>query len=118
MHVCSRVPLEKGQHVVFNEGIESVRRMAPSEIERILSWRDGMLIFDNDPLEDVVTELNRYTRRKIVISDSALQDLRFGGYFRVGDVSSILATFEEDFDIRVVPVNDDLVYLSRRRDSD
>ena len=110
----SRVPLEKGQHVVFDDGIEFVRRMAPNEIERNLSWRDGVLIFDNEPLRDVVVRLNAYSRQKIVISDPKIENLRFGGYFRIDDVASILATFEEDFGIRVERVNDNTVYLSRR----
>jgi transmembrane sensor len=115
--VSSRVPLEQGQQAVFNEGIELVRRITPPEIERSLSWRDGMLIFDNDRLEDVVAEINRYTRQKIVIPDSELQDLRLGGYFRIDDVSSIMETFEEDFGIRVARISDDVIYLSRRQGS-
>jgi transmembrane sensor len=111
----SRVPLEQGQLAVVNGGIELVRRLALPEIERTLSWRDGMLVFDNDRLEDVVAEINRYTPQKIVISDSELRDLRFGGYFRLDDVSSIMATFEADFGIRVARINDNVVYLSRRR---
>jgi transmembrane sensor len=115
---ASRVPLDAGQHVVFNDNIELVSRWAPPEIERNLSWRDGMLVFDDDPLDEVVAEINRYARQRIIISDSEIRDLRFGGYFRVGDISSILATFEEDFGIRVERINDELVYLSRRRDTD
>jgi transmembrane sensor len=111
----SRVPLAQGQHAVFNQGIELVRRITPPEIERSLSWRDGMLIFDNDRLADVVAEINRYTPQKMVISDSELQDLRFGGYFRLDDVSSITETFEEDFGIRVARISDDVIYLSRRQ---
>jgi transmembrane sensor len=114
----SRVALDEGQHVVFNDTIELVSRWAPPEIERNLSWRDGMLIFDGDPLEEVVAEINRYAHQRIVISDSEIQDLRFGGYFRVGDISSILATLEEDFGLHVERINDDLVYLSRRRNTD
>jgi transmembrane sensor len=114
----SRVPLDEGQHVVYDDRIELLSRWAPPEIERNLSWRDGMLIFDDDPLEQVVAEINRYARQKIVISDAEIQDLRFGGYFRVGDISSILATFEEDFGIRVERINEELVYLSRRPISD
>lgn len=115
---ASRVPLEAGQHIVFNDNIELVSRWATPEIERNLAWRDGMLIFDNDPLAEVVAEINRYGRQRIIISDSEIQDLRFGGYFRVGDISSILATFEEDFGIRVERISDELVYLSRRGDTD
>jgi transmembrane sensor len=114
----SRMAVDQGQHVVYDGSIEQVSRWNPPQVERSLSWRDGMLIFDNDTLSDIVSEISRYTPQKIVISDSDIQDLRFGGYFRVGDVSSILATFEEDFGLRVERIDDNLVYLSRHRDSD
>lgn len=113
----SRVPLSQGQHMVFDDDIELVQRMAPEQIEKRLSWRDGMLVFDNDTLEDVVAEINRYTSARIVISDSGLRDLRLGGYFQASDTASILATLQENFGIRVDRVRPDLIYLSRRRDT-
>lgn len=114
----SRVPLAEGQHVVFDDEIELIQRVEPAEIEKRLAWRDGMLLFDNDPLEEVVNKINRYTSVKFVISDSDIRDLRFGGYFRTSDVSSILATLEEGFGIRAEKINPNLVYLSRRRNHD
>jgi transmembrane sensor len=117
---ASRVSLVAGQHVIFNERndqLELVQRIEPQEIEKKLSWRDGMLIFDNDSLEDVVSELNRYTPIKIVISDASIRNLRFGGYFRAGDIASIMATLQEGFGIRVEHINENLIYLSRQQNS-
>lgn len=114
----SRVPLAQGQHVVFDDEIELIQRVEPAEIEKRLAWRDGMLLFDDDPLEEVVNKINRYTPVKIVISDSDIREMRFGGYFRTSDVSSILATLEEGFGIRAERINPNLVYLSRRGNRD
>lgn len=113
----SRVPLTAGQHVVFNQGIELAQRVKPAQVEKMLSWRDGMLIFDNDPLEKVVSEINRYSPVRIVISDSGIRNLRFGGYFRTNDVPSILATLQKGFGIHVEKINDKLIYLSRQKPS-
>jgi transmembrane sensor len=114
-NTASLVPLVKGQKVVLNERnnmLESIQKIEPEHIEKSLAWRDGMLLFDNDSLEDVIAEINRYTPVKIIISDSRIRDLRFGGYFRISDVLAILATMEENFDIQVDRINDNLVYLS------
>lgn len=116
-----RVPLAEGQHMILDnrlgvkkDDIELVQDVRPEQIEKSLSWRNGLLIFDNDRLEDVVAEINRYTPMKIIISEADLRDMRFGGYFRADDVNSILATLEEGFDIRVEKVRPDIVFLSRR----
>ncbi|MEJ2760083.1 MAG: FecR domain-containing protein [Gammaproteobacteria bacterium] len=114
----SRFPLKAGQHVVFDQGIELAQKVKPAQLEKMLSWRDGMLIFDNDPLEKVVAEINRYTPVRIVISDSHIRNLRFGGYFRTNDVPSILATLQKGFGIHVEKINDKLIYLSRQKPSD
>ena len=83
-------------------------------MEKELSWREGMLIFDNDSLEEVVSQINRYTPVKIEIRDPGIRGLKFGGYFKVGDVPAILTTMNQDFGLRVDKINDRLVYLSRR----
>ena len=118
-----RIPLVQGQHMILdnnlgnsNDAIELVRQIEPEQIEKNLSWRDGMLIFDNDTLKEVVAEINRYTSMKIIISESEIQDMRFGGYFKAGDITSILASLEEGFGIRVEKINQDLVYLSQQRE--
>lgn len=111
------VPLAQGQRIILDERqdlLKSVQRMTPETIEKNLAWRDGMLMFDNDPLDSVIAEINRYTTVRIQITDSSIRDLRFGGYFRIGDVPLILATMEENYGLKVDRVTDNLVYLSRK----
>ena len=91
-----------------------IKSVKPSGVEKNLSWRDGMLVFDNDPLEKVIAEINRYTTTKVVISDSRIRNIRFGGYFHISDISSILATMEENYGIHADRINDKVVYLSLR----
>ena len=112
-----QVPLAQGQRIILDERrdlLESVQRVTPEIIEKNLAWRDGMLRFDNDPLDSVIAEINRYTTVRIQITDSSIRDLRFGGYFRIGDVPLILATMEENYGLKVDKINDNLVYLSRK----
>ena len=44
--------------------LNDVKLMVASQLERTLSWRDGMLIFKGEPLQSVVDEVSRYTRLK------------------------------------------------------
>jgi transmembrane sensor len=108
----TRVGLLKGQHAYFHGDSKLIESLDEHALEEHLSWRDGMLIFENDRLSDVVTELNRYSSTRIVISDPAIQDLRLGGYFKVQDIGSILDTLR-GYGLRVERINDRLIYLSR-----
>jgi len=115
----SMTPFTKGQRAVLKEDraeLELVQTVSDVAMEVELAWRNGLLIFDDDPLEEVVAEISRYTPMRIVIADSAIRDLRIGGYFRVNDVPAILTSMEMGFGLHVERVNDTLIYLSRQAD--
>ena len=114
MNQESLVPFVEGQHVVMDQEIEMVQKLTPDDIRKKLSWRDGLLVFDAEKLEDVVSRINRYIPSKIVISDPALADIKFGGHFKVGEINTILSVLEEQFGIRVERTNNNLIYLSRK----
>jgi transmembrane sensor len=108
----TRIPLLKGQHAYFRGETKLIESLDTQALEERLSWRDGMLIFDNDRLSDIVTELNRYSTSRIVISDPTIRDVRLGGYFKVRDIDSILDTLR-GYGLRVERIDDGLIYLSR-----
>lgn len=92
--------LEAGHQASFDEQrVESVDRLEAEEIERKLSWREGFLRFEGDPLGDVVEEIGRYTTVEITIEDEALRDLRVGGYFRTGDIETMLEVLHQSFGV-------------------
>lgn len=66
-------------------------------IDRMTSWRDGMLLFEDDQLGDVVAEFNRYISRPIILADTELTNLRLSGAFRTGESRSFLEALEGQF---------------------
>ena len=40
---------------------------APVDTDRVVAWRQGWLVFDQQPLSQVVDELNRYRRGHLVL---------------------------------------------------
>jgi transmembrane sensor len=62
---------------------EATRLMlSPSRVDKLLSWRRGLVTFDDSRLADVVAEFNRYNKTQLVITDPALAEARVGGAFR------------------------------------
>lgn len=86
-------------------------------MERALAWRNGELFFNGESLEEVVTELHRYTDIKIVLADNDIKHLKVGGRFRLGDVDAILDLIAAGFDLEVESKGDDLRILRRARAS-
>jgi transmembrane sensor len=49
------------------------------------SWTRGFLVFNATPLAQAVTEINRYSARKLRLADPSLGNLQLSGSFRLGD---------------------------------
>lgn len=105
---------DSGHHAVFKDEIELVERIEAETIEKRLSWRNNIVAFNGDRLEDVVRELGRYTPKKFVILDEELRDFKVGAYFRAGDIVSILDTFDTGLGIHVQEAGENTVYLTKK----
>lgn len=93
------------------EMLNQVKLAVASEIEKQLSWQQGMLAFNGETLENVVAEVSRYTDLKIVIPERSARELKVGGLFKVGDTEALFEALRDGFDIHVKVVSGDVVYL-------
>jgi transmembrane sensor len=82
---------------LIEPGLQSVRKLTLAETEARLAWQKGMMIFQGEPLERVLAEMNRYTSTKFVVADETLRGVRIGGDFRAGDVDGLLTALRDNF---------------------
>jgi transmembrane sensor len=55
-------------------------------VDRLMAWRRSEAIFDDVTLSEAVAEMNRYSRKLIVlVGDASSNNLRISGLFRTGD---------------------------------
>jgi transmembrane sensor len=71
----------------------------------------GELIFDNKPLADIVAEMNRYSRRKIVIGDPRVARRTIYGAFMAGDVDQFVHALADYKIARIASQSDNAVVL-------
>ena len=95
MHVDTTVSAQ--EMALVEPTIQSVRKLEAAEIDSRLAWQRGEVIFQGEPLEHVLSEVDRYTTTKFVIAEEELKDVRVGGYFKIGDVEGLLASLRENF---------------------
>lgn len=55
------------------------------------SWLQGRLVFDGEPLSDVVDEMNRFSQRKLWIADPRVGATPVSGVFKTGQVDAFVA---------------------------
>lgn len=73
--------------------------LSPVEIEKELSWQEGVLIFSGETLREALNEVSRYTNVQFEITDSDIGDTKISGYFKAGDVLGLLNTLDRNFGI-------------------
>jgi ferric-dicitrate binding protein FerR (iron transport regulator) len=62
-----------------------------------LAWRHRVLIYDNQPLADVVTDINRYRPGRIVITDHALGERRVHARFTLDQMADVATLIEDAY---------------------
>jgi transmembrane sensor len=106
--------LQAGQSAVFNNTTSTIitkNILAEQELQKSMSWQDGYLLFDGDPLSHVIEEVNRYVPLTIEITDPKLKSIPVGGRFRAGDIRAIFDILEDSFGIQVVEVDEHHIHL-------
>ncbi len=65
------------------------------DVERLLAWTRGQLVFDDAPLGDVARTLERWFDVEVRIEDESLRDLHYSAQLRIGEsLDSILELME------------------------
>jgi transmembrane sensor len=94
-----RTELEPGEQLVAARGEPML--VKPANTDRITSWRGGKLVFQDDALAEVVREVSRYSRTRIVIDDERIAQLRVSGVFRTGQADNFANAITEFFPLAV-----------------
>ncbi len=70
------------------------------------AWQRGKLIFDRQPVSDIVAELSRYRHGRIVIADAALAGRRISGVFNTNDIDGAIASIARELkaEARLLPL--------------
>jgi len=80
------VTLTSGRQVTYDrKGLGSVRSVDPGVAA---SWLNGLLVFRDAPLQQVVDEINRYRQGRIVLVDPALGRRPVYGVFQISRIDA------------------------------
>lgn len=112
--------LDAGSVATFEQHQQTVREDSIAEVERLQSWRSGRVRFEDQTLMEVISEVNRYSRAKVLIEDSTIADLRISAVLNLdqvemtGQVELLLSSLEDIHPIKVVRHPDRFVLIANR----
>ncbi|HEX4178779.1 MAG TPA: FecR domain-containing protein [Rhizomicrobium sp.] len=104
------VPLmAQAGHEIIAKGSETLLATKPDqEISNDLSWRNGVLVFNQQTLADAADQFNRYNSRHILVEGSA-RKIRIGGSFKAGNVDVFVQLLHRGFGLSVNEQGDRIV---------
>jgi transmembrane sensor len=97
--VANEVPIELSarQELTLTDSGQVTLR-AGLDPELALAWREGKLVFDNEPLERVVARMNNYVSTPITVQ-SDIANLPISGVFKAGDTEAFIGAVKVYFAI-------------------
>ena len=128
-----RVTLAEGRVQVSQAGAQNTARPAPVilsagqrvdvvraapvkpvavDVAAATGWTSGRLTFKDVPLAEAVAEVNRYSRRQVVLGPGAPADQRVNGEFDAGDTETFARGMAALLDLKSVPRPDGGVELT------
>ncbi len=93
--------LAAGQQLSTHGGEYAVTPVTTEGLASAMAWREGVIVFDGEPLSEAITEIERYTDARIVISDPQTAVMRVGGRFRTGDIQEFFDALQTALPVSV-----------------
>lgn len=110
---ASIVELRPGQELTYSTS-SPLWVTREVDVQTLMSWSRGRLVFRGTPLAQVIDEVNRYTDRKIQLADATIGELPVQGNFVAGDSEAVIAALEAVLPVQVQRDGATLL-LSRRK---
>ena len=91
--------LEEGQSARYSAK-NGVQPLPGFDLSAATSWRRGVLIFDRQPLGQVIEQLNRYRPGQILLANPALASRQVSGVFRLELLDSALQALTRELHVQ------------------
>lgn len=104
--------VSEGQQLVYDQQA-GLGRLKVIDSQTVTAWQRGKLVFENQPLGEVIAELNRYHRGYLLISDDSIAERRVNGVFRTDQPLVVLGVLENSLQLHSTRINDYLILLHR-----
>jgi len=73
-----------------------------TDVAALTAWRQGKVVFRDQPLADVVREMNRYLSSPIRLTDGRLKRLRMAGVFSIQDADGFLQALQTQLPVVLI----------------
>lgn len=86
------------------------------DVDAAQGWPRGQLVFKERPLEQLLAEMNRYSKVQLELGDASLRGITVSGVFAVDDQQGLLETLRQGWSLQGTAIGQDRIVLRRLHD--
>lgn len=101
------------QEIVLRQGEAALVEISAEALPRRLAWRDNMLAFDGETLNEAIAQVSQQTGWTFELADPALGQMRVGGYVHA-DPEAFVELLNSSLDLETRHDGDRHIIVSRR----
>jgi transmembrane sensor len=101
--------LAPGDVAIATSSSLSITHKSQQRLMNSLAWQRGVLLFDDIALAEAVTELGRYSTKKIVIADASVARRTIYGSVPTNDVGAFIRVAHNVMGLHVQSIGDEIV---------
>ena len=92
---ADRLSLPAGRQITYSDrGMET---SVAADRAVVAAWKDGFVVFDGTPVEQVIEEVNRYRKGRVILTNAALGRERLSARIRIENIDRIIGQIEQVF---------------------
>ncbi|MEI9988991.1 MAG: FecR domain-containing protein [Rhizomicrobium sp.] len=106
------IELRAGQQLAA--AVDAPPSVSRADLHQATAWTAGQLVFDDQPLSEVVVRINRYATTPITIADASIGKLRLSGSFNTGDTVGFVDIVTHYLPVEAATAADGSIALIRK----
>ena len=105
--------LDAGSIALYADTRKHIESIQASDIEAKLSWRNGMLVFAGESLQEAAAEIERYKDIEFDFADESTRQKPVGGGYRTDDdIEDLLMSMQGNMNVAYEWIGDNKILLS------
>jgi transmembrane sensor len=112
-HGAAPFQLRPGQGLSHRKGQPADAHLSTVAVEEVAGWRQGRLIYRDQPLSQIAGDLNRLFPRPVKLADSEAANMRLSGVLIVDDQDAMVDRLSHLLPVRTTTTKDAIVIQAR-----
>ncbi|WP_165187027.1 FecR family protein [Caulobacter soli] len=105
--------LKPGQGLVHHEGQAADARLSTVAVDEVAGWRQGRLIYRDQPLSQIAGDMNRLFPRPVKLGDAEAANMRLSGVLIVDEQDAMVDRLSHLLPVRTTTTKDAIVIQAR-----